>query len=198
MVNRKSSNGKYLDVIVFAVTLLAANFLWKWTVIGDNSSTQVLWFGLDITAPFVVVSNHIAQVVYWLIHLFRDTVHLEGTHVIWFDSGSSTSIVWSCSAIKQAWIWIAIMLTSRGSWLHKLWFIPLGLVGVHVFNILRITCIALLIEFHPEWFPILHEYIFKYLFYGMMFLMWVLWIEKFSKFSRFSKLRSTSSTSLVL
>lgn len=168
----------YRDVIVFAVTLQIANFLWKWTVIGENSSTQVLWFGLDITAPFVMVSNHVAQVVYQIVHLFRDTVHLEGTHIIRFDSGSATSVVWSCSAIKQAWIWLALMLTSRGPWLRKLWFIPLGWLGIHVFNVLRISAISMLIEFHPEWFPILHEYIFKYLFYGMMFLMWVLWIDR--------------------
>jgi hypothetical protein len=36
----------------------------------------------------------------------------------------------------------------------------------------------LFIEFHPEWFDLLHEYIFKYLFYGMLFLLWVWWTEK--------------------
>ena len=175
--------GPYYDVVIFAVTLFAANGLWKLTVSGEDHSPVVTWLGLDVSPVFGAVCHHVADAVYGFVHLFRDTVHQSGLR-IWFDSGNGSMVAWGCSGIKQAWIWLALMLTSRGSWLRKLWYIPLGWLICHGFNILRISLISLFIEFHPEWFHMLHDYLFKYLFYGIMFLMWLLWIEK--SLSRYS------------
>ena len=116
--------GVYYDVVVFAVTLIAADLLWKLTVSGDEHGTEVLWLGLDVSACFDAVTGHVTEAVYGLVHCVRDTVHLSGRR-IWFDSGSASRIVWGCSGIKQAWIWLALMLTARGSWVRKAWFIPM-------------------------------------------------------------------------
>ena len=173
----------YADVIIFMITLLIVNYVWKYTVIGDEFGDQVTWFDLDITAPFEWMSCHVAAVVYWLLSLCRDTVHMVGEHSIRFDSGTGTTIIWGCSGLKQMFIWLCLMLTVRSgakgykTWLHKLWFIPFGWLCCHAFNILRIFLIALAIEHHPDWFHVLHDYFFKYLFYGMMFALWVWFVE---------------------
>jgi exosortase/archaeosortase family protein len=73
---------------------------------------------------------------------------------------------------------MCLMLTVRGGWIHKIWFIPAGWVVCHAFNILRIFIITLCVEFHPTWFYMLHDILFKYLFYGLMFAMWALFVEK--------------------
>lgn len=169
----------YADVIIFMVTLLAANYFWKFTVTGDeHSMSQVTWFGLDITAPFEFMSAHIASVVYWLVSLFRDTAYMVGDYTVRFETGTGSSIIWGCSGLKQAFIWMCLMLTVRGGWIHKIWFIPAGWVVCHAFNILRIFIITLCVEFHPTWFYMLHDILFKYLFYGLMFAMWALFVEK--------------------
>lgn len=170
----------YSDVIIFMVTLFVTNICWKMSVTGESSDRVVWWFGcVNISAPFEAVSRHVAACVYWLVDLVRDTVHLsEDGHTVWFDSGSATSIVWSCSAIKQLFIWLMLMLTVRGGWKQKLWFIPFGWVCCYGFNILRITIITLFIEFHPSWFDFLHGFLFKYMFYGMMFALWVWFVER--------------------
>jgi hypothetical protein len=36
---------------------------------------------------------------------------------------------------------------------------------------------------NPESFDFLHEGLYKYMFYGIIFLMWVLWEEKIRKFA---------------
>ena len=176
----------YSDVIIFMVTLLVANYAWKWTMVGDENGDCVTWFGLDITAPFEFMACHIASVVYWLVSLFRDTAYMSDAHTIRFASGGTgTSVIWGCTGLKQSFIWLCLILTVKGTtatsgkalWLKKLWFIPLGWVCCYAFNILRIFLIALLIEHHPEWFHMLHDYIFKYLFYGMLFGLWVWFVE---------------------
>ena len=187
----------YKDVIIFMVTLMVANYAWKWTMVGDENGDSVTWLGLDITAPFEFMACHIASVVYWLVSLFRDNAYMSDAHTIRFVGGTGTTVIWGCTALKQSFIWLCLILTVQptqitnhyGSadrqksqmcnrlWLHKLWFIPLGWVCCYVFNILRIFLIALLIEHHPEWFHPLHDYLFKYLFYAMLFGLWVWFVE---------------------
>lgn len=174
----KSVLSPYTDIIIFVVTLLVANYFWKFTIHGDEGDTLVTWFGVNITAPFDFLARHITREVYWLIGLFRDTCTLTSPTSYYFDSGVGTSIAWSCTPLKQSFIWLCLLLTVRGGWKHKIWYIPLGWICIYIFNLLRIFSISLLTEFHPDWFELLHTYIFKYLFYGMMFLLWLLFINK--------------------
>ena len=170
----------YTDILLFVVALLAANYFWKFTVLGDEGGDQVTWLGMDISRPFDWMAQHIAHVVYWLIHLTNDAVVFFEPSTIHFATGTGTKIVWGCTGLKQSFIWIVIMLVARGQWKPKLWFIPLGLVCAYLFNILRITLIAMAIEHHPEWFHLLHDYVFKYMFYGMLFCLWLWWTHKIS------------------
>ena len=167
----------YKDVIIFFVTLMVANYFWKFTMVGDEDGELVTWFGLDVTAPFEFMACHIADAVYWLVSLFRDTATRVDAHSIRFASGSGTTIIWGCSGLKQAFIWFWLMVTVNGGWKHKLWFIPLGWACCYAFNILRIFLITLFIEFHPSWFGFLHDVLFKYMFYLMLFGLWVLFVE---------------------
>ena len=171
----------YKSIIVFMLTLLIVNYFWKFTMIGDEDGDIVTWFGLDVTAPFEFMSCHVASAVYWLLSLCRDTVHLIDPHTIRFDSGSGTRIIWGCSGLKQAFIWFWLIFTVRGGWVHKTWFIPLGWLCCYAFNILRIFLISLFIEFHPTWFTFLHDGLFKYAFYLMLFGLWLLFVEKIAR-----------------
>lgn len=168
----------YTDVLLFVVCLLAAHFFWKLTIDADEQGGPVFWFGLNISPPFDLLSEHIARTTYRLLSLTRDTVHYLPPDLIRFDNGHSVRIVWSCTALKQSFIWLVIMLFARGSWKRKLWFIPLGWLAIYVFNILRITLIAMIVEPRPDLFDLMHAYVFKYLFYGMLFLLWVWWVER--------------------
>lgn len=171
----------YTDIILFVAALLIANYFWKFTVLGDEGGSMVTWFGLDITRPFDIMSAHITHIVYWLISLTNDHAYLYEPNTIHFATGTGTRIVWGCTGLKQSFIWIIIMLVARGSWKHKLWFIPLGLACAYLFNILRITLIAIAIEHHPDWFELLHEYVFKYMFYFMLFCLWLWWTHRIAK-----------------
>lgn len=178
MPKQPSKISEYKDILIFVVTLLVANYFWKFTVHGDEAGIgDVTWFGLIWTPFFDAISHHTARCAYWVVDLFRDTVHLNGTHIR-FDSGNASNVVWSCTPVKQSFIWFCLILTAAGSWLRKIWFIPLGWIVIYGINVLRIAAISLIIEFHPELFNLMHAYIFKYIFYGIIFLMWLWWIER--------------------
>ncbi len=168
----------YRDILQFVFLFLCTHFFWKFTVSGDEiSNDAVFWFAWNVTAPFAFLSEHIAQVVHASIAFFTPNIWIENTNTLRFLDGNAVTIVWSCTAIKQSVIFLIIFLFARGRHIHKLWFVPLGLLCTYIFNILRITAIVAFTMNHPTWFDFLHEYLFKYAFYGMFFLLWVWWNE---------------------
>lgn len=177
-------NSSYRNVIMFMLVLLLSNAFWKLTIRGDEdarlTSSKVTWCGLDVTPAFDVMAQHVAKATYRVVRFFNGSVHLRDGNHLFFDNGVGSVIVWSCSGLKQIFIFMCILLFSVGPWKHKLWFVPLGVLLCDVVNILRISAITMLIENHRTWFPILHDHIFKYLFYLLIFLYWVIWDTRFA------------------
>lgn len=92
---------------------------------------------------------------------------------------SFVTVAPECTSLKQWLHWLFLMLLFPGPWKHKLWYIPLGLVIIEWVNVVRITGILLLMRPFPNSFSFSHDYLFKTLFYFVIFLMWVLWTELF-------------------
>ena len=153
----------YRDILSFVVVLLVSDGLWKLTCARWEYS-------------FLWPTDELASFVYTIVSYLREGVALVNGHRIVFDTGTGTTVIWGCTAIKQSWIWLCLIGFARGPWKHKLWYIPIGWIFIHLINIVRISAIALIVEHHPEQFELWHAYIFKYLFYGIMFLMWAGWI----------------------
>lgn len=171
----------FKGVILFAVVLLLSNFFWKYNVLGDEAkglNSTITFWGLNITSPFVWTAKHVAWVSESILQLFGSGIYLKPDNILSYPNGNSVQIIWACTGLKQAYIFLCIIAFNRGPWIKKAWFIPLGLFVVYLFNIFRIAFIAGCIENHPDWFHFLHLYAFKYTFYGIIFLMWVFWEEK--------------------
>jgi len=169
----------YTGLLIFIVVLLASNYLWKFLVKGDDSNAFVSFLGVNISAPFNFLAQNITSACYKFLRLFGSDVILLDGRVLMFPSGNSVRIDWSCTALKQTFIFICIMLASRGNWGNKMWFILLGVSAMYLFNIFRIACIAALVANHFEWFDFLHRYFFKTLFYALILLLWIIWEEKY-------------------
>jgi exosortase/archaeosortase family protein len=178
----------YKGVFYFFIILLVAHFFWKFTMLGDESDNIVIFFGLDLSNGFNAMATHVAEVVYAVLYFLGYEVTLEPNNVITYVNGVAVRIVWACTGYKQAYIFTVIIAFYLGPWLRKLWYIPAGLVIVYLYNIFRIVAIVALIENNPKNFEFLHEGVFKYLYYGVIFLMWVLWEEKVRK----SKLKKST------
>ncbi|MFZ4581612.1 MAG: exosortase/archaeosortase family protein [Paludibacter sp.] len=171
----------YSGVIYFMVVLVCAHFFWKFTVRGDETDTIVTFFGLNLSAPFNFMATHVATTTAKLLQLFGSEVQLLDSNVLRHTNGVAVRIVWSCTGLKQAYIFVCLIGFYSGNVKQKVWFIPLGLLLVYVINIMRISAITALVESFPAQFELLHEYFFKYLFYAILFGMWVLWEEKIKK-----------------
>ena len=172
---------KYSSTIYFLVVLVLAHFFWKIFVKGDDSDTVVTFLSFNISVPFNIAATNVANAVHWLLQFIGFDIQLFDNNVLRHNNLVGARIVWSCTGIKQAFIFCCIIVFYEGNTKRKLWFLPLSLLLIYLFNILRIAAIIALIKYYPNQFDLFHEYIFKYLFYILLFGMLVFWDERINK-----------------
>jgi len=170
----------FKGIIYFVIILLVSHFFWKYTVTGDESNVLVTFFGMNVSAPFNFMVRHFSYAISGVMHFFGSDV-MQANNVLFFENGNAIGVIWGCTAIKQAYIFFCIIAFTRGSWKNKLWYVPSGLLVVYLFNLFRMTIIVATAKNHIEWFHFLHGFLFKYAFYGVIFLMWLLWDEKIAR-----------------
>ena len=98
--------------------------------------------------------------------------------IIYVPDNSYVAVTRGCTGFKPFMEWIFLMTIFPGPWKKKLWFIPLGLIITHLVNILRITGLSVAVIYFPHYWEHLHDYVFRPLFYVVMFVLWLWWVEK--------------------
>lgn len=75
----------------------------------------------------------------------------------------------------------ALILAYEGPWKKKLWFVPLGMLGIHAINVLRVVVLAIVSNINNDWVDFNHKYVFSSMVYLFMFVMWVTWVRFLEK-----------------
>jgi exosortase/archaeosortase family protein len=95
--------------------------------------------------------------------------------------GEGLLVAGPCLGLELFVAFGALVVAYPGNWRNKLWFVPLGLLSIHVLNLLRVIALLLLLKFAPSYLEINHKYIFYVLVYALIFLMWLLFVWKYAK-----------------
>jgi len=101
-------------------------------------------------------------------------------HTIIFDSKGSLRVFSGCSGLKQFAQFALLMILYPGPRKKKIWYIPVGIILMHVVNLIRLTGLAMVIANYPPLWDFCHDFLFKILFYAVIFALWVLWVEVIS------------------
>lgn len=100
-------------------------------------------------------------------------------NTMFFPENGYIHINHSCSAVKQFMQWLVLMLLYPGPWKHKLWYIPAGIIILHLTNIFRIVGLSVVLLQWPAYWDWSHDWFFRPFFYVVIFIMWVIWAEYF-------------------
>jgi exosortase/archaeosortase family protein len=125
-----------------------------------------------------VISKTTVPSMYLLHHLGFDA-HIEGQNVFVPDMGGAF-IGNECNGLPLFALFAGFVLAYPGPWKVKLWFIPAGILVVHVLNILRVVALILIQIKAPNYMEINHTYTFTILMYGFIFIMWMWWVRRSS------------------
>jgi exosortase/archaeosortase family protein len=77
-------------------------------------------------------------------------------------------------------LFTGFVLIFEGNWKHKIWFIPLGIILLHFFNVLRIMALAVNGVTSKAMLDFNHKYTFTIVLYCITFIGWYLWVKYFA------------------
>jgi len=87
-----------------------------------------------------------------------------------------------CLGISAKFIFIGIILSLKGKWIHKIWFVVVGLGLIVAINFARIVMLAKqLTEGNIFLFDLNHKYIYVFAVYSLIFGLIMVWEKYFAE-----------------
>lgn len=179
----------YWGMFYFAAMLLVTHFVWKYSFtesLAMGGPPQIwLWQTFDCSQFFDSCVKCIVGSMDWL---YTNVFGVEGYEIygnrfyIMEPIRSIVSIVWSCSGMKQLFIFTTMLLLYPFGHKHKLWAIPAFGFVIMLLNVIRLLLLVNHMKTNPEDFEMWHEGS-KYVFYAIMFGLWILWEEIIRKYA---------------
>lgn len=165
------------EVFWFAVITLAIHYSYRFWAIHLDYRPIAPWMH-DLQQTLTRWVFH--QTAWVDRHLLGISFQTSG-QTLTFDNGSWISVNESCAGDKQILQFMLLLLIYPGPWRHKLWFIPAGMVIIHLTNVLRIVLLSLVSVAKPEWWHLAHNTVLRGLFYVVILALWIVWVERVNK-----------------
>jgi exosortase family protein XrtF len=99
-------------------------------------------------------------------------IGIDGARGVWIGS--------ECNALKLFALFGVFIIAYPGPWKHKLWFIPTGIIAIHILNVLRVAMLAIIQKINYNWLDFNHTYTFTFIIYTFIFALWMIWVNRFS------------------
>lgn len=125
---------------------------------------------------------YLAQLGFQLMGKSTDIVY-ESDHVVLYLNEGSFRGIWigdACNGFKLFPIFTIFILAFPGPARSKLWFIPLGLLIIHLANVIRVISLLLINNYYPKYLDFNHLYTFTVFVYGIIFIGWYIWAKRFA------------------
>lgn len=91
----------------------------------------------------------------------------------------TSRMVEGCNAISVMILFLSFIFAFYKG-LKTFVFVGLGLVFLHLINVLRIAALNIIIVDHPDYSKIGHDYFFPAIIYGSVVALWLVWIQFFA------------------
>jgi exosortase family protein XrtF len=99
--------------------------------------------------------------------------------LIEFDGREIVSVFEGCNGINVVIIFVAFIVAFSRPSKKWLWFIPLGLVVIHGFNLGRIGLLFYVTQHFPGYLYFTHKYLFTAIIYVAVIILWYFWVTRF-------------------
>lgn len=183
---------------------LVADFFIRMFVLMVSGALILLWLksipGLQMkivnSTPVYHFGNVFIEISRILVNLFGYTSedrlmrmpNMEFVAALCTPWNDCLYLAWPCLGIKVMAVFIALILVFPGEAKHKLWFIPLGLLMIQIFNVFRFSGLMMIIYHYPMsvitnfdlWnLGIGYHDLFNWVLYFVIFGLFILWIKYF-------------------
>ncbi|MBL6444776.1 exosortase family protein XrtF [Fulvivirga sp. 29W222] len=88
------------------------------------------------------------------------------------------SVYEGCNGLNVIIIFSAFLLSFGSPSKKLIWFIPIGVLIIHITNLLRVVMLFGVSIYFPRFMYFSHKYLFTATIYVVVFVMWYLWLNK--------------------
>ncbi|MCB0481135.1 MAG: hypothetical protein KDC83_06860 [Flavobacteriales bacterium] len=113
--------------------------------------------------------------------LFDPNTFGEGMRTLGIVGSGGVWVGDPCNGISLVALFAGFVMAFPGKLKNKLWFIPLGILSIHILNVLRVVALCIIDLKWPHSLEFNHTYTFTILVYSWVFALWYLWSNKLSK-----------------
>lgn len=158
-------------IALFLLKAIALYFIWF--LVYDN------WLLKDGLVDDFLISHLVSSTEFMLnlmgynVFTYSDAVGVDGTHGVLIGA--------PCNGLSLFALFAGFIIIFPGKIKYKLIYIPLGLLAIHVLNILRLVGLAMVVVYKPESLEFNHKYTFTVIVYAFIFAFWMIWVKKFAQ-----------------
>ena len=161
------------DVALFVLITVLIHVIWRiWARQFDYAPVHDFMYSI-----MGAMATEVYRESVWVISGMYDIVRVDETMHIYFPNRSIIYINTGCSGLKQMIQFSLLMLLFPGPGKHKIWFIPLGILMMHLTNIFRVVGLSVVMVNWPQYWDFSHDYLFRPFFYVVIFGLWIYWVE---------------------
>ena len=117
----------------------------------------------------------------WVLQVLGEEVEVEPSYTgpkVWLKSGEKIilSVFEGCSGLNVGIIFFAFVMAFSTLNTRMLWFVPLGLLIIHLSNLARIVLLYYVTIYRPGFVYFTHKYLFTGFLYLIILGLWYLWV----------------------
>ena len=162
----------------FVIKIAGVYALWKvfhYWVTKPDSIIHQSWLQL-----IEAMGTFYASATSTVLNIFNQNTISSGIEVIYQVSKKHIRVEDHCLAIPAMVVFTFSIILFGGQWKHKLWFIPLGWLGIFTINLVRLMFVCYAFEnFSQQFYEINHSFVYVAITYGLIFAMIMWWMKKF-------------------
>jgi exosortase family protein XrtF len=97
------------------------------------------------------------------------------------DQSTVLNVFEGCNGLNVMIVFVAFLFAFGGPGKVLAYFLPAGLIIIHLVNLLRINLLFYLSLHHPKQFYYYHKYFFTATLYLIVFTLWAIWVIRFNE-----------------
>jgi len=147
-----------------------------------------LLYGLYVTsfAPRPdPATHHVTRHTGWVVSAFGVPVTIQDDrqkpNTLIIHAGRAVlSVYEGCNGLNTMIIFVAFLFAFGPVSRPLFWFVPAGLLIIHLANLARISMLFYVAAYMPDKMYFVHKYLFTAILYAVIFLLWVWWVNRYS------------------
>lgn len=160
------------DKFISSFILKGVGLYLLWFMLYDNWLLKDGFVDHFLINHLVSSTASILKMLGYTVFMYADAVGIDGTHGVLIGV--------PCNGLSLFALFAGFIIIFPGKVEYKLFYIPIGILIIHVINILRLVGLALVVQYKPKSLEFNHKYTFTIIVYAVIFIMWIIWVNKFA------------------